>query len=135
MMTVRSRAAAPVQLPLHAPRERACPRRARPDDFGLVRNQVSNQAKIVRRAGGDAKTLHHLVLLVLLEPPMGIPRAAVSPCLVLHSIDWEGEQALLELTLVDALHCDRVRTDQAGQRQGAMGASCKRGHQLAGEVR
>ena len=33
---------------------------------------------------------------------MGIPRAAVSPCRVLQSIDWEGEQALLELTLVDA---------------------------------
>ena len=47
-----------------------------------------------------------VVLLVHLarppRPPMGIPRAAVSPCRVLQSIDWEGEQALLELTLVDA---------------------------------
>ena len=34
---------------------------------------------------------------------MGIPRAAVSPCRVLQSIDWEGEQALLELTLVVSL--------------------------------
>ena len=33
---------------------------------------------------------------------MGIPRAAVSPCSVLQSIDWEGEQGHLELTLVDA---------------------------------
>ena len=51
---------------------------------------------------GRAKALHHPVLLDLPEPPMGIPRAAVSPCRVLQSIDWEGEQALLELTLVDA---------------------------------
>ena len=43
---------------------------------------------------------------------MGIPRAAVSPCRVLQSIDWEGEQALLELTLVDArtvFGCHRTR--------------------------
>ena len=33
---------------------------------------------------------------------MGIPRAAVSPCRVLQSIEWEGEQGHLELTLVDA---------------------------------
>ena len=33
---------------------------------------------------------------------MGIPRAAVSPCRVLHTIDWEGEQALSGLTLFDA---------------------------------
>ena len=66
---------------------------------------------------------------------MGIPRAAVSPCLVLHTTDWEGEQALSGLTLVDALHCDRLRTDQAGQRQGAMGDPSRRHRQLSGDVR
>ena len=43
---------------------------------------------------------------------MGIPRAAVSPCSVLQSIDWEGEQGHLELTLVDArtvFGCHRTR--------------------------
>ena len=67
--------------------------------------------------------------------PMGIPRAAESPCRVLQSIDWEGEQALFELTLVDALHCDRLRTDQAGQRQGAMVDPSRRHQQLSGDVR
>ena len=66
---------------------------------------------------------------------MAIPRAAVSPCRVLQSIDWEGEQALLELTLVDASHCDRLRTDQAGQRQRAMGDPSRKHHQLSGDVR
>ena len=83
--------------------------------------------KIFPRAAGGAKTLHHPVLLVLLEPPMGIPRAAVSPCRVLHSIDWEGEQALLELTLVDArtvIECAPTRN--AGGRE--------RWAHLAGEV-
>ena len=97
--------------------------------------KVGHRGKISPRAAGDAKTLHHPVLLVLLEPPMGIPRAAVSPCRVLQSIDWEGEQALFELTLVDALHCDRLRTDQAGQRQGAMIDPSRRHHQLSGDVR
>ena len=43
---------------------------------------------------------------------MGITRAPESPCRVLQSIDWEGEQALLELTLVDArtvFGCHRAR--------------------------
>ena len=51
------------------------------------------------------------------------------------SIEWEGEQALLELTLVDAPHCDRLRTDQAGQRQGAMVDPSRRHQQLSGDVR
>ena len=67
--------------------------------------------------------------------PVGIPRAPESPCRVLQSIDWEGEQALFELTLVDALHCDRLRTDQAGQRQGAMVDPSRRHQQLSGDVR
>ena len=98
-------------------------------------SEVGQLGKIVPRAAGDAKTLHHPVLLVLPERPMGIPRAPESPCRVLQSIDWEGEQALFELTLVDALHCDRLRTDQAGQRQGAMVDPSRRHHQLSGDVR
>ena len=66
---------------------------------------------------------------------MGIPRAPESPCRVLQSIDWEGEQALFELTLVDAPHCDRLRTDQAGQRQGAMDDPSITNQQLSGDVR
>ena len=89
-------------------------RRAPRGDFSPVSDQVRHRGKISPRAAGDAKTLHHPVLLVLPERPMGIPRAPESPCRVLQSIDWEGEQALFELTLVDALHCDRLRTDQAG---------------------
>ena len=64
--------------------------------------EVGHRGKISPRAAGGAKTLRDPVLLVLPEPPMGIPRAAVSPCSVLQSIDWEGEQGHLELTLVDA---------------------------------
>ena len=45
------------------------------------------------------------------------------------------EQALFELTLVDALHCDRLRTDQARQRQGAMVDPSRRHQQLSGDVR
>ena len=58
---------------------------------------------------------------------MGIPRAPESPCRVLQSIDWEGEQALLELTLVDArtvIECAPTRN--AGGRE--------RWAHLAGEV-
>ena len=87
------------------------------------------------RSAGDAKTLRDHVLLVCRERPMGIPRAPESPCRVLQSIDWEGEQALFELTLVDALHCDRLCTDQAGQRQRAMGDPSRKHHQLSGDVR
>ena len=54
------------------------------------------------RAAGGAKAPRDPVVLVLPEPPMASPRAAVSPCRVLQSIDWEGEQGHLELTLVDA---------------------------------
>ena len=71
-----------------------------------------HRGKIFPRAAGAAKTLHHPVLLDLPEPPMAIPRAAVSPCRVLQSIDWEGEQGHLELTLVDArtvFGCHRTR--------------------------
>ena len=56
--------------------------------------------KIVPGSTGGAKTLRDHVLLVLPEPPTGISRAPKSPCRVLQSIDWEGEQALFELTLV-----------------------------------
>ena len=50
---------------------------------------------------------------------MGIPRAAVSPCSVLQSIDWEGEQGHLELTLVDArtvFGCHRTRGPEGRER-------------------
>ena len=73
---------------------------------------AGHRGKIFPRAAGAAKTLHHPVLLDLPEPPMAIPRAAVSPCRVLQSIDWEGEQGHLELTLVDArtvFGCHRTR--------------------------
>ena len=85
-----------------------CPR----EDFSPVSSEVGHRGKIVPRAAGGAKTLRDPVLLVLPEPPMAIPRAAVSPCSVLQSIDWEGEQGHLELTLVDArtmLGCHRTR--------------------------
>ena len=80
---------------------------------------LGHRGKISPRAAGGAKTLHHPVLLDLPEPPMGIPRAAVSPCRVLQSIDWEGEQALLELTLVDArtvIGCHRTRGPEGRER-------------------
>ena len=50
---------------------------------------------------------------------MAIPRAAVSPCGVLQSIDWEGEQGHLELTLVDArtvFACHRTRGPEGRER-------------------
>ena len=43
---------------------------------------------------------------------MAIPRVVVSPCRVLQSLEWEGEQGHLELTLVDArtvFACHRTR--------------------------
>eukprot|EP01043_Picozoa_sp_COSAG02_P058281 COSAG02_NODE_7225_length_3110_cov_4.343408_5_plen_49_part_01 len=33
-----------------------------------------------------------------------------------HTNEWEGEQALSELALEDALHCTLVRTNQTDQR-------------------
>ena len=50
---------------------------------------------------------------------MGIPRARISPCRVLQSIDWEGEQGHLELTLVDArtvFGCHRTRGPEGRER-------------------
>ena len=134
-MTVRSRAAAPVQLMLHAPRAgSARPTRASGlfflgDERG--RTPSKNSPEVSRRREDPARPRAACPP----RAPMGIPRAAVSPCRVLQSIDWEGEQALLELTLVDASHCDRVRTDQARQRQGAMVDPSRRHHQLSGDVR
>ena len=48
---------------------------------------------------------------------MGIPRARISLCRVLHTVEWEGEQGLCELALVDALHGTLVRTSQTDQRR------------------
>ena len=63
---------------------------------------AGHRGKIVPSRTGAPECFREGVLLVLPEPPMAIPRAAVSPCSVLQSIDWEGEQGHLELTLVDA---------------------------------
>ena len=94
-------------------------RRALREDFSPVSDLGGHRGKIFPRAAGGAKALHQPVLLDLPEPPMGIPRAAVSPCRVLQSIDWEGEQALLELTLVDArtvFGCHRTRGPEGRER-------------------
>ena len=55
-------------------------RRAARDYFSTVSSEVGHRGKIVPGSAGGAKALHDLVLLDLPEPPMGIPRAAVSPC-------------------------------------------------------
>ena len=96
-------------------RAAGCPR----EDFSPVSSEVGHRGKIVPGSAGGAKALHDLVLLDLPEPPMGIPRAAVSPCGVLQSIDWEGEQGHLELTLVDArtvFACHRTRGPEGRER-------------------
>ena len=62
-------------------------------------------------------------------------RARISPCRVLHTIDWDGLQSLCELTLVDALHCSLMRANYAHQRQAEIGEPCSGDHQLAGDVR
>ena len=102
----------PVQVMLHAPRGGPSAPRAPRDYFSWVTSEVGQPGKMFPGSTGGAKTLRDHVLLVHPEPPMGIPRAPESPCRVLHSIDWEGEQALLELTLVDArtvFGCHRTR--------------------------
>ena len=78
-----------------------------------------HRGKIVPSRTGAPECFREGVQLVLPEPPMAIPRAAVSPCRVLQSIDWEGEQALLELTLVDArtvIGCHRTRGPEGRER-------------------
>ena len=92
---------------------------ARRDYFSPVSSEVGHRGKMFPRAAGDAKALHHPVLLDLPEPPMAIPRAAVSPCRFLQSIEWEGEQGHLELTLVDArtvFACHRTRGPEGRER-------------------
>ena len=64
-----------------------------------------------------------------------VTRARISPCRVLHTIDWEGLQSLCELTLVDALHCSLMCANYAHQRQREIGEPCSGDHQLAGDVR
>ena len=64
-----------------------------------------------------------------------VTRARISPCRVLHTIDWDGLQSLCELTLVDSLHCSLMCTNCAHQRQREIGEPCSGDHQLAGDVR
>ena len=64
-----------------------------------------------------------------------VPRARISPCRVLHTIEWDRLQSLCELTLVDALYCKLMFTGYAHQRQSETGEPCSRHHQLAGDVR
>ena len=64
-----------------------------------------------------------------------VTRARISPCRVLHTIDWDGLQSLCDLTLVDALHCSLMYANYAHQRQAKIGEPCSGDHQLAGDVR
>ena len=89
-------------------RAAGCPR----EDFSPVSDLAGHRGKIVPSRTSAPECFREGVLLGLPEPPMGIPRAAVSPCRVLQSVDWEGEQGHLELTLVDArtvIGCHRTR--------------------------
>ena len=61
--------------------------------------------------------------------------ARISPYRVLQSIDWEGEQELRELTILDALQCTLVRTGQGRQGQARMGNPSRKDHKLSGDVR
>ena len=76
--------------------------RAPRDYFSPVSARRGHRGKIVPRSA--ARILGTWQPTVARPPraPMAIPRAAVSPCRVLHTIDWEGEQALSGLTLFDA---------------------------------
>ena len=64
-----------------------------------------------------------------------VTRARISPCRVLHTIEWDRLQSLCELTLVDALHCSLMCANYAHQRQREIGEPCSGDHQLAGDVR
>ena len=72
------------------------------DYFSPVSALRGHRGKIVPRSA--ARILGTWQPTVARPPraPMAIPRAAVSPCRVLHTTDWEGEQALSGLTLFDA---------------------------------
>ena len=89
-------------------------------DFGGPRRCgqkcTSDRTVAVRLAGGRWGLCCRCTSLVLLGPVSGIAGLLLSPCRVLHTNEWEGEQALSEVALEDALHCTLVRTNQIDQR-------------------
>ena len=124
-----------VQLVLHAPRA-GSRRRARATGrfllgVGRCWTPRKNLPEGSRRCEDPAPTCAACPP----RAPMGIPRARISPCRVLHTNDWEGEQGLRELTLEDALQHVLVCADLERQRPAAMGDPCRRDHGLSGDVR